>query len=74
MIVTIWVFFMLGDPTPSEPGLAYVQQTASAYAHDHEDLRVGVEATCKKQFHRKYPSHQITECGWKRQEVRVMGE
>jgi hypothetical protein len=72
MIVSIWVFFMLGDPTPAEPGIAYVQATASPWQHDHRPE--AVETMCQQEFAACFPGHCVTECGWKRQEVKVMGE
>lgn len=72
MIVSIWVFFMLGDPTPAEPGIAYVQQTAPAWQHDNDPELV--EEWCKAEYAQKYPGHPVCECGWRRQEVKVMGD
>jgi hypothetical protein len=71
MIVSIWVFLILG--VQEDQGTVYVQQTASAYAHDHQDLRESVEERCRLEFDRKYPGHTIEDSGWHRQEVRVMG-
>lgn len=71
MIVSIWVFFMLGDPTPSEPGTAYVQVTASPWEHDYAPETT--EQACAAEFAVKYPGHPVCECGWSRQEVKVMG-
>lgn len=71
MILSIWVFFMLGDPTPTEPGIAYVQIAASPYMHDvRPDV---VERDCAAEYAAKYPGHPVCECGWRRQEVKVMG-
>lgn len=71
MILSIWVYFMVGDPTPAEPGIAYVQATASPFEHDRDPALV--EEGCAQEFAAKYPGHTVCECGWRRQEVKVMG-
>jgi hypothetical protein len=71
MILSIWVFFMLGDPTPTEPGIAYVQATASRFQHDYAPE--ATEQACAAEYAAKYPGHPVCECGWRRQEVTVMG-
>ena len=71
MIVSIWVFFMLGEPDVRTHATPYVQVTASPWEHDYapEDT----EQTCAAEFHAKYPSACVCDSGWHRQEVRVMG-
>ena len=71
MIVSLWVFFMLGDPTPAEPGTPYVQITASP--REHDQIPEWVEQACAVQFAAKYSGHLVCECGWRQQEVKVMG-
>lgn len=71
MILSIWVFFMVGDPTPAEPGIAYVQQTAPAWQHANDPELV--EEWCAKEFATRYPGHVVCECGWRQQSVKVMG-
>lgn len=69
MILSIWVYFMVGDPTPAEPGIAYVQATASVLEHDRAPERV--ETRCAQEFAVKYPGHEVCECGWRQQTVQV---
>ena len=72
MIVSIWVFFMLGDSLASEEHrTAYVQQIVSPYTHDYGPERV--EQECAEEFHERYPGYVVCESGWCRQEVKVMG-
>lgn len=71
MIVSIWVFLILGYDTPDHPGAPYVQATASPFEHDYQPEQV--EEACERQFHLLYPTACICESGWHRQEVRVMG-
>lgn len=71
MTVLVWVFFMVGDPTPEEPGTAYVQVTASPYQHAvHPEA---TEEECATLFASQYPSHPVCECGWRQQKVQVAG-
>lgn len=71
MIVSIWVFFMLGYETPDHPGAAYVQIAASPYMHDvRPDV---VEHDCEALFHDRYPDYVVCDSGWCRQQVQVMG-
>jgi|GEM_PF-3660235 len=72
MDIAVWVFFMIGDPTPEEPGTPYVQATASPFKHarDPQD----VERRCAEEYEDKYPGHPVCECGWRQQTVRVMGQ
>lgn len=72
MIVWIWVFFMVGDPTPEEPGTAYTQVTASPW--DHQMHPESVELECQQEFHAKYPGHCVCDSGWVQQQVRVLGQ
>lgn len=71
MIVSIWVFLILGEPVDGHPGTPYVQAVAPAYVHDHYPERV--EAACAKEFHRLYPDACVCDSGWHIQEVKVMG-
>lgn len=71
MILSIWVFFILGDPTPDEPGTAYVQHTASPFEHDYAPELV--ESDTWGEYYAKYPGHRVNESGWRKQEVTVMG-
>lgn len=72
MIISVWVFFMLGEPTPSEPGTAYVQYEAKPWMHDKQPEVI--EAACRKEYAEKYRTHPVYESGWKRQEIKVMGD
>lgn len=72
MILSIWVFFILGDPAPA--GTAYVQATAPAFVHDTEHARQALEEAMEERFHDCYPDVAICERGWCRQDVRVMGD
>ena len=71
MILSIWVFFVLGDSlVPGEPP-AYEQVTTSAYVH-----RVNpgiVQEECEEMFHEKHPHHVVCDSGWCQQSVQVMG-
>lgn len=71
MIVSLWVFFLLGDPLAEDHGTPYVQATASAWEHDR--CPAEVEHWAYKQFHERYPGHAICDSGWCRQQVQVMG-
>lgn len=73
MIVSIWVFFMLGDPFASEHGTPYVQRTASRIVHDLEPARELVEESAHQEFERRYPGHVVTDSGWKPTYIKVMG-
>jgi hypothetical protein len=70
MIVSIWVFMVLG--VQEDQGTAYVQHTASAHQHDYAPEKVERE-TCIE-FEEKYPGHVVAESGWHRQSVKVMGD
>jgi hypothetical protein len=72
MIVSIWVFFMLGEPTVTEPGTPYVQVVVPAWEHDHQAAQV--EQDCAKKFQAKYPGHPVCDSGWCCQPVKVMGQ
>lgn len=73
MIVSIWVFFMVGDALEqTEHRTAYVQDFASPWEHDREPTVV--EQRCEEEFHRRYPGYVVCDSGWCRQEVKVMGE
>lgn len=73
MIVSIWVFLILGEPVAGYPGTPYVQATASDHTHDYAPARELVEADCEHRFHEMFPDACICESGWQRQKVRVMG-
>lgn len=72
MIVSVWVFFMLGDSlAENEHRTAYVQIAASPYMHDvRPDV---VEHDCEALFHDRYPDYVVCDSGWCRQQVQVMG-
>lgn len=71
MIVSIWVFCMLGEQV-AQQGTPYVQIVASPYMHDvRPDV---VEHDCAAEFAAKYPGCTVCESGWHRQDVQVMGE
>lgn len=72
MIVSIWVFFLLGEPLAGEHGTPYVQQTASPFEHDYAPEQV--EADVLQAFHNTYPGHVAVDGGWARQSVQVMGQ
>jgi hypothetical protein len=74
MIVSIWVFFMLGDPLTGEHGTPYVQRTASETVHSRPALRDGVEDAARMLYEHDYPGHPVCDSGWCRQEIRVMGD
>lgn len=73
MIVSIWVFFMVGDALAQEEHrTAYVQETCSQIQHSrYPEL---IERECEEEFHRLYPGYVVCDSGWCRQEVKVMGE
>lgn len=71
MIVSIWVFCLLGEPLAGEHGTPYVQHTASPFEHDYAPEQV--EAETLDEFHLKYPGHFAIDGGWTRQQVTVMG-
>lgn len=72
MIVSIWVFLIMGEPVADHPGTPYVQATASPFEHDSAPEQV--EAECERQFHELYPEACICDSGWHRQQVTVMGQ
>ena len=73
MIVSIWVFFMLGDSLEqAEHRTAYVQVTASQTQHIYAPEQF--ENACAEEFHQLYPDYVVCESGWHRQQVQVMGE
>ena len=72
MIVSIWVFLMLGYESPEHPGVPYVQMTASPRVHDYAPEQV--EQACEREFHKLYPGACVCDSGWYRQQVTVMGE
>lgn len=69
MIISIWVFFLLGDSLADNEGPAYTQVTASRIVHDHTPEKV--EEQCLSQFHERYPHHVICDGGWVQQKVHV---
>jgi hypothetical protein len=75
MIVSIWVFALLGEPVAAEHGTPYVQVTASALDHDRGTIREQIEARAWEKFHHDFPGVTVmVDEGWRRQDVRVMGE
>lgn len=71
MIVSIWVFFMLGDANNAdEHRTAYVQRTCGSFAHRRTPT--AIEELCANDFHERYPGYTVTDSGWKRQSVEVM--
>jgi hypothetical protein len=73
MIVSIWVFFLLGDPLSSDHGTPYVQFEASQSWHDDANRRELIEHRCHEIYDATYPGHPVCDSGWCRQEVKVMG-
>lgn len=73
MILSIWVFFIVGDPFASEHGTPYIQMTAPASVHASQDASALVEETCRSKFERRYPGHVVCDSGWCQQSVQVMG-
>lgn len=70
MIVSIWVFMVLG--VQEDRGTVYVQREVSSYTHDRTPEVV--EREVEKDFHKRYPLSTVEDSGWHRQEVKVMGE
>lgn len=70
MIISVWVFFMLGDSLVPGEAPAYEQQVVSRYTHDYGPGRV--EEECARDFHEKHPHHVVCDSGWCQQSVRVM--
>lgn len=72
MIISIWVFFMLGDSlTQEEHRTAYVQIEAPAYMHDVRPEII--ETECAEEFHLRYPGYVVCDSGWCKQQVQVWG-
>jgi hypothetical protein len=71
MIVSIWVYFLLGDTLAGEQGTPYVQHTASEIVHSRPEQRDRVEAQTRAEFNRNYPGHSVCEGGWCKQKVEV---
>jgi hypothetical protein len=74
MIVSIWVFFMLGEPSETAHGTPYVQASTPAFVHDTKHAREALEETMAERFHHDFPGVAVVESGWRRQEVKVMGD
>ena len=73
MIVSIWVFFLMGDPLAHEHGIPYVQHTAPEPVHATAWRREDFEQECRAEFEGKYPGHVVCDSGWCKQKVEVMG-
>ena len=74
MIISIWVFTLLGEPIEPQHGTPYAQVTASALDHDRGQIREQIEARAWEKFHRDFPGVTVmVEEGWRRQPVEVMG-
>ena len=71
MIVSIWVYFLLGEPLAGEQGTPYVQVTAPAFVHDTDGPRAALEKKMNKRFHQDFPGHVVIDGGWVRQRVQV---
>jgi len=75
VIISIWVFFLLGEPqAAAEHGTPYTQVTASALEHDRSVIREQIEARAHEKFHHDYPGHYVCDGGWVRQKVQVNGQ
>ena len=55
MIISIWVFTLLGEPIEPQHGTPYAQVTASALDHDRGQIREQIEARAWEKFHRDFP-------------------
>ena len=74
MIISIWVFTLLGEPIEPQHGTPYAQVTASALDHDRGQIRHAIEARAWDKFHHDFPGVTVmVEEGWRRQPVEVMG-
>jgi hypothetical protein len=74
MIVSIWVFCLIGEPVEQQHGTPYVQITASGLDHDRGSIRQQIEARAWEKFHEDFPGVTVMiEEGWRRQPVEVMG-
>jgi hypothetical protein len=71
MIISIWVFFMIGEPSESAHGTPYVQATAPAFVHDTEHARAALEGAMAEKFRHDFPGVAVVESGWNRQSVEV---
>lgn len=71
MILSIWVYFLLGDPMASEHGTPYVQVEAPAIVHDSQPMREKLEDRCRRRFEADFPGHVVRDWGWRKQEVTV---
>jgi len=71
MMVSIWVYFLLGDPLAGEHGTPYVQHTASEIVHSRPELRERLEARTHEEFDHNYPGHYVCDGGWCKQQVEV---
>jgi len=73
MIVSIWVFLILGEPVEQYHGTPYVQMTCPAFVHDTDHARQELEESMRKRFNEAYPGCTVADSGWYRQSVEVMG-
>lgn len=69
MILSIWVFFVLGDSLVPGESPAYEQVEVSRIAHSH--AAESIEASCRREFGLKHPHHVICDSGWCQQKVKV---
>lgn len=75
MRVAIWIFVLMGEPDQQQHGTPYIQVTASGLDHDRGSIREQIEARAWERFHHDFPGVTVmVEEGWRRQDVRVMGE
>lgn len=72
MMLTIWVFALMGQPLAGDHGTPYVQVTASDTAHSTPRMREAIEKECRTKFVHDFPGRAIScECGWAQQKVEV---
>lgn len=69
MMLSLWVFFLVGDSLVEGEAPAYEQQISSAHAHRVSPRTI--EAACRRKFAERHPHHIICDSGWCRQEVKV---
>lgn len=73
MIISVWVFFMLGDSVLAEEHrTAYVQHIVPPQVHSTDWRREEFENLTRSQFEERYPGHVVTDSGWTLQTVEVM--
>lgn len=74
MIISIWVFLILGEPVEQYHGTPYVQMTCPAFVHDTDHVRTALEQSARERFEHMYPGQVVADSGWHKQEIRVMGD